>query len=272
MEWISDNATWIRDILTPVFSLLLVIVAILVYRRAKETILQPLRSEVVKRQAQKMTELLEFVAGTQESGSADPIDYYGLCSLNVFTWIDEYGFVFKNHAELKKQYEPTQGGFIMIGTSDRVIHDVELPEAIIDPSQKAPDDELKEYRRQRYQKAKAGEFDIDDIDKIFLTKRFCKYKRELDVFILDPLLPSKILDILEEFDKSIRNNVENILRSTIAEFISTFVTESAKANTKLRIDPDGVYNMFNRKRVTHAGILQKLRTNIREHLKVDSTP
>lgn len=272
MEWISDNATWIRDILTPVFSLLLVIVAILVYRRAKETILQPLRSEVVKRQAQKMTELLDFVADTQESDPSDPIDYRGLCSLNAFTWLDEYGFAFKERAKLKEKYESIYGGFIIIKTPDGVIHDVKVLEAIINPSQDTPDDDVEEYRRQKYQKAKAGKFDINDIDKIFLTKRFNEYKRKLAVFIRDPLLPSKILDVLKEFDKSIDNNVVNILRSTIAEFISTFVTESAKTTTKLGMDPSGVYNMFNRKRIIHAAILQKLRINIREHLKVDSTP
>jgi len=271
MEWISDNATWIRDILTPVFSLLLVIVAILVYRRAKETILQPLRSEVVKRQAQTMTELLEFVAETQ---AFDPIDYRGLCSLNVFMWMDEYGFVFKKQAEMRKDYQPTIGGFIIIGTPDTIIHDIELPEAIINPSQNTSHDDLKEYRRQRYLKAKAGGVDINDIDKVFITEQHCEYRSKLDAFIRDPLLPSKILDVLEDFDDSIQNNVSNILRSTIVEFISAFVTESANATSKLEIDLGGVFNMFSRNGngLSHAGILQKLRTNIRDYLKVDSTP
>ena len=200
MEWISANASWIRDIFTPVFTAIIVAVAILTYRRAKETILQPLRSEVVRRQAQKMTELMDFVSSTQES---DPIDYYGLCSLNIFIWMDEYGFVFKGDTEIKKRIRDSFDGYILLGTPDTVVHTFKLPEAIFATSDDTSDDELKEYRRQRYQKATRGEFDTSDIDKIFLTKQYYEYRRKLAALSNDPLLPSKILDVLRDFDRSI---------------------------------------------------------------------
>lgn len=269
MEWITENAPLISYILIPAFTLALVIIAILAFRRAKETILQPFRSEVVKRQAQRMTELLELVSATQES---DPIDYYGLCSLNVFMWMDEYGFVFKDHAKMREHCQSVFNGFIITKTLDSPIYEFKLPESIMSPSQNTSDDNLKEYRRQRYEKAKADGVDINDIDKIFLTKRFYEYQRRLFPFMHDPLLPSKILDVIDDFNKSINHNVKDILRSTIAEFITSFFTESSKTTTKLKIDPNGVYNMFNRKHITHTVILESLRNNIRDYLKVDSIP
>jgi hypothetical protein len=272
VDWITNNAASIGDILTPIAALIIGIVAIFTYRRAKETILQPLRSEVIKRQAQKMTELLEFLASTQEGHPSDPVDYFGLCALNVFMWLDEYGFRLEKHQEFKDKCQSNSAGFIALSTADGIMHDIELPTPISPQFQSTSDDDLKEYRHQRYQRAKSGQADINDIDKIFVTKKFDEYIHKLDSFIHDPLLPSKILDVLQDLRGSIIGNLTDMLRSTIADFITTLVTRSVESTTQLKIDQLGVYNMFNRKRIRHADTLQKLRTNIREYLKVDSAP
>lgn len=155
MEWLIGNSAWIRDISPTVFTLGLLTVALLTYRRSKETILQPLRSEVVKRQSEKMSELLEFLSDSQRS-SGDKIDYVGLCHLNAFMWLKEYGFILSNQDQLIKDIDTIYGGFIQLEIKDRIIHDVELPTLLSTPSDKPVDEELNEYRRLRYVKAKSG--------------------------------------------------------------------------------------------------------------------
>lgn len=56
-----ENIGIIKDVLWIIFTLVATIVAVLTYKRARLTFLQPLRSEVVKRQIDEMIELLNFL-------------------------------------------------------------------------------------------------------------------------------------------------------------------------------------------------------------------
>ena len=57
--WLKRNAAPLRDISTIIFTLIATTVAILTYRRARISLFQPLRTEVVKRQADILLALLE---------------------------------------------------------------------------------------------------------------------------------------------------------------------------------------------------------------------
>jgi len=61
VDWLSENITWIKDIFWVVFTSIATIVSIKTYIRAKSTILQPLRTEVIKRQTDLLVELLSFI-------------------------------------------------------------------------------------------------------------------------------------------------------------------------------------------------------------------
>jgi hypothetical protein len=63
MNWISENISWLKDFIGIFFSAVLVLIAVLTYVRARQTILQPLRSEVIKRQADTLTRLFDFLSG-----------------------------------------------------------------------------------------------------------------------------------------------------------------------------------------------------------------
>jgi len=47
VDWLSENITWIKDIFWVVFTSIATIVSIKTYIRAKSTILQPLRTDIV---------------------------------------------------------------------------------------------------------------------------------------------------------------------------------------------------------------------------------
>lgn len=61
LEIIKTNIGWIRDMSWIIFTCVATVTTILTYIRAKETILQPVRAEVIKRQTEIMAKILEFI-------------------------------------------------------------------------------------------------------------------------------------------------------------------------------------------------------------------
>ena len=52
LEFLKSNISWIKDVFVVVLTSVATVIAILTYLRAKETILQPVRTEVIKRQTE----------------------------------------------------------------------------------------------------------------------------------------------------------------------------------------------------------------------------
>ena len=59
LKWSSNNISTIKDILWIIFTLIATVIAVLTYKRARYTILQPLRSEIIKRQTDLLIDIME---------------------------------------------------------------------------------------------------------------------------------------------------------------------------------------------------------------------
>ncbi len=89
---IKENLTWIRELFTIIFVASATIIAVLTFIRARKTFLQPIRSEVIKKQSALLTELLEFISrGIGNIGEA--LNYSEIVRLNIYALLDEYGFI-----------------------------------------------------------------------------------------------------------------------------------------------------------------------------------
>ena len=96
IDFIKQNISWIKDIFSVIFTGVATILAVLTYIRAKDTILQPIRSEVIKRQSEILSELLELIS--KKDFSLDlKLDYIKLAQINALKTLEDYGFVLKNH-------------------------------------------------------------------------------------------------------------------------------------------------------------------------------
>ena len=85
-----------------IFTLIATIIAVLTYKRAKSTVLQPIRNETIKKQAVLLEEILNFI-------KLD-VDYYELLELNVLQFLIDYGFVLKNQKEIKEMLKNRRCG------------------------------------------------------------------------------------------------------------------------------------------------------------------
>lgn len=95
-DLLKANISWIKDVGTLVFTAVGTYIAVLTYKRASATILQPIRSEVIKKQAELLTRLLEYIS----QGIELKIGYMGLASVNTFIILSKYGFILSNHKEI----------------------------------------------------------------------------------------------------------------------------------------------------------------------------
>lgn len=83
IAYLKENSSWIRDIGTLILTGTATVLAILTYRRAKATILQPKRTEVIKIQSQV---LVDFLKSISENGNNidSSLDYMGVFNCNFF--------------------------------------------------------------------------------------------------------------------------------------------------------------------------------------------
>ncbi len=99
IDYLKENISWLKDIFTLLFVGTATVVAILTYRRARATILQPIRTEVIKKQSELLSGLLQILKGHNHSFEVG-LDYVNLVQLNVLMALKDYGFIFKEHEEL----------------------------------------------------------------------------------------------------------------------------------------------------------------------------
>ncbi len=256
LNMIKDNIFWVKDAFTIVFSLVITTIAILTYRRAKEAFLQPVRSEVIKRQADILIKLLPTITELNRS-----IDYRGLIHLNALYWFLRYGFIFSKDDDKKYVKEKSVGSIFIPDVDGRI--DV----VRIDAFGGKVDDEAHSFDegKKMYEEAKKGHVTINEIR---LTKEFAKTEKEIRHFIDNPLIPGAIKDSLEELVEEMRINAKEHVATTI----DWAIQEMIKRDNKGIISLDGFFNKFNSRRIHHESTLEKIRSKVRGYLKVDSVP
>lgn len=188
MDWLSENITWIKDIFWVVFTSIATIVSIKTYIRAKSTILQPLRTEVIKRQTDLLVELLSFIMDKQKDFFFK-IDYLGLVNANVFLIMRDYGYLL-NENKIYDEIEKNIVGFMIIKNEGQ-LDNVELPQSINIEREK--EDNLNNDQQEKGKKklllAREGKVDLE---RLYLTKQHNETIQKIKEFQCNPFMPSLI--------------------------------------------------------------------------------
>ncbi len=114
ISYIQDNIYWIKDIFTLILVATATVISILAYRRARATVLQPIRNEVIKKQSLILSEVLAFLPKTTFDRS---LDYVGVASANAYLALRDYGFVFKDQKEILDKVDKTICGWLFYALS-----------------------------------------------------------------------------------------------------------------------------------------------------------
>ncbi len=247
-----ENIGIIKDILWIIFTLIATIVAVLTYKRARLTFLQPLRSEVVKRQIDEMIELLNFL---NTDNLDEKIDYYNILLGNFEIKMDEIGFSDETVKKRVKYYEDMfVGTYITKDTFDEnryyPITPFFNPNKIKDKKTKTDFELLQEG--------------IVKLHGIKITKQHSNYMNEFEKYLESPIIPTKIKEKLELIMKDINENI-TIKIPMIIKTVVLSVYEKQINN----VSAIGIINLFSEIKKKHDEQIKDLRKEIRDYLKID---
>jgi hypothetical protein len=260
-DYIRDNISWLKDLFTFIFVGTGTVVAILTYRRARATILQPIRTEVIKKQSELLSGLLQILKEYNHSFEAG-LDYLNLVQMNVLLALKDYGFVFKENKELSNKINNNLAGWIPCGNSN-TLKDIEIVGTFTEKTGTA---KANDYGVQKFNNLKNRKIDID---KIYLTKEYTEFTKIISEFRENPFMPTSIQETLTELNNDIKSNLSIFLKSELEIFMLDFSKEYFEKHHAPHFDPVGVYNSFNHARVHHRATLDKLRKEIRKYLRID---
>ncbi len=261
IDFIRDNISWVKDFVTLGFAIIASIIGILTYRRARYTLLQPIRSETIKKQSEILTNLLDFLK-VNNTAFESGIDYFNIVQLNVYMVLNDYGFVFKNHETLIKETQKDISSWIPCGKS-KVLHDVEVIQTFKTLAEKH--DEI-DIGKKKYDLLKEG---IADVDKLYITHNHSDFMSQLSTFISNPFIPTSFVSIMKEYSHSIHYNLSVVIKDELEKFLIEFSDYYFKEGNAPEFDSVGVYNSFNHARKHHNMTLQSIRKEIREYMLID---
>jgi hypothetical protein len=261
IDYIKENISWLKDFFTLVFVGTGTVVAILTYRRARATILQHIRTEVIKKQSELLSKLLQTLSDNNQSFEVG-LDYVNLVQINVMLTLRDYGFVFNEHKELFEKIKDSVVGWIPCGRKN-ILKDVEIIGAFTEPTEKKKESE---YGVEKFNNLKKGEIDID---KIYLTKRHSEFVKMISDFKGDPFTPTSIQQTMTELLNDINNNLAMVLKGELEVFMIDFSKVYFERGNAPHFHPVGVYNSYNHSRVHHRQTLDKLKNEIRKYLRID---
>jgi hypothetical protein len=263
IDFISTNIGWVKDSFTTIFAITGTVLAILTYRRARYSILQPIRNEVIKKQSELLTNLLSMCQPGSKFDSS--LDYLNLVRVNVYLQLKEFGYLFNEHEKIIELVSDTVVGWTPIGDS-LVIKDVEVVGTF--QNKKKNVNVESSYGKYKYDEAMAGNIIID---KIFLTKDHSLFLQGIQSLVDDPFMPKPIQTSLKALLSEVNDNLVTTLSSVLREFISEFLIKSKNETGYPKFESTGVYNDFNHARKHHREQIHKTMTEIRDYLKIDET-
>lgn len=263
IEYLKDNISWIKDLFTIVFVGTGTVVAILTYRRARATVLQPIRTEVIKKQSEILSKLLQALKDNDHSFE-NGLDYVNMTGMNVMLTLRDYGFVFAQHKELMEKIAQEFDGFIPCGNSP-ILKDAKII-GTFKSTEKSIEGSQNKYGEEKYENLKKGEIEVE---KIYMTKNHREFVMLIAEFADDPFMPTSIQTILNELLNDIRSNLAIILKSELEIFMLEFSKSYFEKKVVPIFNPLGVFNSFNHTRVHHSMIYQRLKMEIRKYLKID---
>ncbi|UFH63876.1 hypothetical protein KQH81_10985 [Clostridium cadaveris] len=252
----KENISWIKDIFTIILTFSATIISYFTYQKAKKSLLQPMKSEVIHIQTNMMIDLINYI--NDEFNNKLYNIYLDIVCINLFNTLIDCGYIFNNQEKIKAIIKEKKVGAIPIADENGIIKSIEVISTFKNESETCDED----VKKENYENLQNGNLHID---MIFFTKEYLECNQIISKYISNPLMPQKISDILEQLLDIINNNLKLIIKKTIEES----VIEYYKLQEKKSISHTGVYNEFNHNRIEHEHLVKEIRREIRKFLKVD---
>ena len=236
-QYFKENSNWIKDFFTLIFTGTATILAILTYRRAKATVLQPKRTEVIKIQTQLLTDFLKSISENGKSINSS-LDYFGVLTCNVYFEIIKSGVGIDKEPEIYNSMKANIAGCYarfqnksnvmqLKGNLDELLDIIKTPEII---------------------------------SVVVLTKQALDTINRILELKSNPFIPNDINEIVDDIMQELTYNYFELMPNYY-----NHLTPNGNKN----FNPISNFEDFDRKRKSHDESIEKLRQKIRQHLGIN---
>jgi hypothetical protein len=257
-----DNINLIKDIIAIMVSVIMTVIAILTYRKAKYTLLQPLRTEVVKKQTDILLDVSLYLKGY----SKDSYDYYHeVILINIPSILKEYGFMLnQNQEEQNQKYKR------IICSRSKNLESVEVISTFCGSRNNHIDSNEKssiQISKEKFERLAKNDVDLETIA---ISEKFDLLLNHFNELSDNIFLPTSIKNSLDELITEINQNI-SIIKIVLENFLLE-IYKQYKNNEQnhLAFNPVGVCNEFNRVCVNHRTSIRKILTEARLFLRIEN--
>lgn len=237
ISYLKENSSWIRDIGTLILTGTATVLAILTYRRAKATVLQPKRTEVIKIQSQVLVDFLKSISDNGNSIDSS-LDYMGVFNCNFFYTIWKTTPSSQQDPEIYEMMNKSIGGWYARNEED--------PTNLMQI--KGDLDDLLFYMEHN-----------KVLSLVVLTSRAIEAINRIRALNVNPFIPDKINVVLDQIMKDMGENYFVVMPTLLTD-------EVIKQKDVKVLD---LMRAFEKKRKHHVEAVEKLKEKIREHLGVN---
>ena len=263
INFVITNIELFSKVFSIAFATIGSIIAILTYSKAKYTLLQPLRAEVVKKQSDLLLEIFTFLENriTPSNGL-----YHDIIMLNIPLLLMEYGFVFSEKTTHGKS--PVNNRIIC--TRDEKLESFEVISTFSEDQTQENILETKNIAdpgKAKYERLKKNEVDIESLA---ITDEYSQISSRISEYIGNIFLPKTIKSELQGFQIEMQENIL-IIKLVLEKFLLEFYNRyKYNRNHQLQFNSVGVCNEFNRACISHQNSIKTLKEETRKYLRVDN--
>lgn len=199
--------TWIpiiRDTFGAIFYITAAVVSILTFIQAKKTVFQPLKIEVFKEQIKILSIALSLFTGKSEVDLRTDFGFDNLLHVNIVRMYDDYAKLFFD-AEIDKNQRPYSKN---VCRQSVILLDYMEKHFSLADDYKEPYVEQKKVNPDP--RTKAAIWDKYCFGEIHIPNKFLDKKDEFKIIMDSPLLPQKLVELMEAYLSVIEKNITQI--------------------------------------------------------------
>jgi len=192
-----DSVAQAKDFFQVLFFIVVGVITILTYLKARRTLLQPIKTEVFKEQVKVFADVLRYFTGKGEVELCQDYAFDELCRANTCALLDEYAYLFFDvEIDLEKRpYGPKLCPQLIVHErrlSPRDAHVIE--DSPVHPERADPE-------------TKAAIWSDFTCDVVHIPARFVEANAAYSKLIDSPLLPAECVNQLVAYRDTVNQNV-----------------------------------------------------------------
>lgn len=211
----SERVVLAKDLLNCLFFIVVGGVTLLTYRKARETLLQPIKTEVFKLQLQELSSILKMFVGKGEVELRDDFALTQMLVFNAFAMYDDYSECFFD-VELDREQRPYQPSECPTSLFTQAYAEKHLLPLVGHVKEETSDEQVKEKPDPRIRAALWADYLHGDIR---IPRKHSDLQDEFQRVLESPIIPKQLVTLIEEYLEIVSFNVM---------LVSEVLTESAK--------------------------------------------